>query len=62
MRLIQKEMQPNQFAIAIDHVGSITNFTQYCAGKFLFFSRLEGDLFLNVCVIRKGTIRKTFHL
>ena len=42
--------QANQFATAIDHTDSITNFTGNHASRSLFFSRLKRDLFLNFCV------------
>ena len=53
--------QANQFASAIDHAGSKTNFYRKShRQKFCFFSRLKRDLLLNFCIwhIRKSYIRK----
>ena len=60
--LMQAGMQANQFASAIDCAGNITNFTENCAEKFLFFSRLKRNLLFNFCVChKKRYIRKTSH-
>ena len=48
--LLQAVTQANQFARGIDRAGNVINFTGNRADKFLFFSRLKGDLLLNFCV------------
>ena len=37
--LMQAGMQANQFVIAIDCTGNITNLTKNCTGKSFFFSK-----------------------
>ena len=37
--LMQAGMQANQFVIAIDCTGNITNLTKNCIGKSFFFSK-----------------------
>ena len=52
--LMQANKQANQLARVIDCIGNITNFTENCSSKSLFFfSRLKRDLFFNFCVCIK---------
>ena len=51
--LVLAGMQVDQFPSVIDCAGNITNFTENCAGKSFFPSRLKRDLLFNFCVCQK---------
>ena len=53
---VQAGTQANQLASVIDRAGNITNFTENRASKFLFFSRLERDVFFNFPVCHKKAV------
>ena len=62
--LVQAGTQANQFASTIDCTGNINKFYQKSLRQnFLFFLKTQRRLFLKtLSVLRKGIIRKIFHL
>ena len=62
--LVQAGTQANQFASTIDCTGNINKFYRKSLRRnFLFFLKTQRRLFLKtLSVLRKGIIRKIFHL